>query len=337
MFVLAAAFVVWCAWYWAAPYSIPEARPEFTDRGAAVAQIQPLNSPKFVTSGEADQYLKDYGLGLSVEYNGQGRFYPFQFLVWHEVVNDIWGKDHLLVTYCPLCQSGAVFRAPTNDLNEPLILQAAAVLLDNNLVLETQDGARRWQQLTGTALTDNMSDLQVMPSTVWQWQDWRQANPNGLVMALPETTDRDYTRNPYQDFRKSILFPLSHKDLRLSLFTPVMALVLPNETRAYVPEAAAVEQVVNDLVDNRPIVLFFDDAGAIWRAYERVSLIDGATLTFKVEEGTLEDIETGSLWSAQGRALGGPRRGEQLVQLPLWFVNWFCLAARFPNLTLHLP
>jgi len=35
--------------------------------------------------------------------------YPFQILVWHEIVNDTLGGRAVGVAYCPLCNSGLVF------------------------------------------------------------------------------------------------------------------------------------------------------------------------------------------------------------------------------------
>jgi len=70
--------------------------------------IPSIDEPKFVSIGEAD-FLQDAEPGLAVSIDGINRFYPFQILVWHEIVNDTFGGQRVLVTYCPLCLSGIVF------------------------------------------------------------------------------------------------------------------------------------------------------------------------------------------------------------------------------------
>ena len=46
---------------------------------------------------------------LSVEIDGDARAYPLRIMLFHEIVNDVVGGVPVLVTYCPLCNSGVVF------------------------------------------------------------------------------------------------------------------------------------------------------------------------------------------------------------------------------------
>ena len=61
--------------------------------------IPSIDNPKFVTLGEADQWIGDNELVLGITYKGVKRVYPLQIMVWHEIVNDIIAGDPLLVTY----------------------------------------------------------------------------------------------------------------------------------------------------------------------------------------------------------------------------------------------
>ena len=46
---------------------------------------------------------------LSLVVGGDARAYPLRVLLFHEIVNDVVGGVPVLVTYCPLCNSGVVF------------------------------------------------------------------------------------------------------------------------------------------------------------------------------------------------------------------------------------
>ena len=46
---------------------------------------------------------------ISLTLGSEGRAYPFRILLWHEIVNDTVGDVPVLISYCPLCNSGVVF------------------------------------------------------------------------------------------------------------------------------------------------------------------------------------------------------------------------------------
>ncbi len=61
--------------------------------------IPSIDNPRFVSLGEADQWIEDDELVLGITYKGVERVYPLQIMVWHEIVNDIIAGDPLLITY----------------------------------------------------------------------------------------------------------------------------------------------------------------------------------------------------------------------------------------------
>ncbi len=50
--------------------------------------IPSIDQPRFVSTVEGDRFLDDAEPGLAYMAGGASRFYPFQILVWHEIVND---------------------------------------------------------------------------------------------------------------------------------------------------------------------------------------------------------------------------------------------------------
>ena len=72
--------------------------------------IPSVDAPKFISIKEADAFLDDTSdIMLGIEVKGEARFYPYQILVWHEIVNDTIQDEPVLVTYCPLCATGVAF------------------------------------------------------------------------------------------------------------------------------------------------------------------------------------------------------------------------------------
>ena len=70
--------------------------------------IPSLDDPVFVAADDAT-YLKGRDRVLGISINGVARAYPIRILNYHEIVNDVVGGTAVVVTYCPLCGSGAAF------------------------------------------------------------------------------------------------------------------------------------------------------------------------------------------------------------------------------------
>lgn len=81
---------------------------EIDDDGNTRDSIPPVRNPKYVHVSDA----KDMGPlepVLSVGIDGDFRAYPLRILLWHEIVNEVIGGTPVLISYCPLCNSGVVF------------------------------------------------------------------------------------------------------------------------------------------------------------------------------------------------------------------------------------
>ena len=61
--------------------------------------IPSLDNPRYVTVAQADEWIADNELVLTLEHKGVTRVYPLQIMVWHEIVNDVVAGDPILITY----------------------------------------------------------------------------------------------------------------------------------------------------------------------------------------------------------------------------------------------
>lgn len=87
---------------------------EIQSGGPSRDGIPAIDDPAVRPVGQV-RAVKDQEPTLVVTLNGETRAYPLQILMWHEIVNDTLGGVPIAVTFCPLCNSGIVFRRQLQD------------------------------------------------------------------------------------------------------------------------------------------------------------------------------------------------------------------------------
>ena len=218
--------------------------PVIVEGGPTQDGIPSIDDPQFESMRAADTHLSDEGLGLDVELNGQHRFYPFQILTWHEVVNESFDGTDLLVTFSPLTYTATVYERDD-------AFGVSGKLFNNNLLMYDRTTNTLWSQLTGEAIQGSLEGTQLerYPSQVMSWAAWKRTYPYGSVLSRETGYERDYTNDPYFEYYTSdeIWFPLANLDDRL----PPKTLVAPEEGLvtywfawvAFYPESSLLEPI----------------------------------------------------------------------------------------------
>jgi len=175
--------------------------------------IPSIDRPRFVSIEEANEYLNDAGLGISVSVDDRHRFYPNQILVWHEIVNDMIGEQPVLVTYCPLCGTGLVFD-PT-VLGKATEFGTSGKLWNSNLVMYDRRTGSYWSQVLGEAIVGKMTGtvLEYLPHDNLLYADWKKLHPDGEVLSRETGFIRNYKVDPYGGYYESrnVFFPLDNE------------------------------------------------------------------------------------------------------------------------------
>ncbi len=293
--------------------------------------IPSIDAPQFVgPDGWENLNYRGDGLVIGVEVNGKRRGYPFQVLVWHEIANDVFDGQNLLVTYCPLCGTGIVFVPIVED--QPVEFGVSGKLYKSDLLMYDRLTDTLWSQITGTAVVGELAGerLDYYPSEIMTWDEWQATYPDSEVLTRETGSNRDYDAIPYRgyDTNEEIWFPVGDRDDRLHPKTRVTGVELDNQTfGAWPDEQVAEAGLVNDELGETPLLIVADaTAGNSVRVFERV--VDAQTLTFRLAvDGTgLIDDETGSSWSFGGVATDGDLAGSQLQEIVpvkgFWFA-WF--------------
>jgi len=182
--------------------------------------IPAILDPQFESVASADVYLDDAGYGIVIEVASRVRFYPYQIIVWHQLVNDIINTTPLLVTYDPLCNSALAYTR--NIEGEELRFGVSGKLWNNNTVMYDTVTDSLWSQLTGEAIEGLYTNTKLSryPSTLMTWSEFKSTFASGQVLSRDTGYRRDYTQNPYEhegySTSPAIWFPLDPEDDRLS-------------------------------------------------------------------------------------------------------------------------
>lgn len=265
-------------------HSIP--LDEIVGGGPPKDGIPPIDKPKFVSASQAD-FITDEEPGLSVEIDGIARFYPFQILVWHEIVNDTVNGKRVVVTYCPLCLSGIVFDPVVKG--ERVEFGTSGKLWNSNLVMYDRKTDSLWSQILGEAIVGEMTGtkLAVLPSDMIRFGDFKKKHPAGEVLSRDTGAARFYGQDPYGDYYTSpgTYFSVSHKDDRLGEKEFILGIVVEGKAKAYSPEAIKKKGQIEDKFQGKTIVAKYEPD------------IDAVRLFEKKLDGSLERINPfASFW-----------------------------------------
>jgi len=163
--------------------------------------IPALTHPEMLAADDAP-YADDQRI-LGIAGDGEARAYPIHILNWHEVVNDRLGDDPILVSWCPLCRTGIVYRRPVEDA--PLEFAVSGLLYQDNLLMYDRQTDSLWSQLQGEAISGAMKGraLEPMMAAHSTWGQWRERYPQSLVLSPDTGYRRDYGIDPYSDYHRS--------------------------------------------------------------------------------------------------------------------------------------
>lgn len=311
--------------------------------------IPAVNEPQMESIAQASEWLGDRSPVIAVEIDGAARAYPQAVLIWHEIANDEINGVPVAVTFCPLCNSSIVFDRRVGD--QTLTFGVSGKLRNSDMIMYDRETQSWWQQFIGEGIVGVQTGvlLDVVPSRVIGFGQFKERYPDGLVMSRTTGFRRDYGVNPYVGYDSGNPYPFFFAsediDPRLPATEHVLAGVVGGQAVAYGFVALSEEVVINDTIGGVEVLALWqpgaassldknriDDSRDIGTAslYERA--LDGQVLTFAVNaDGQIVDNETGSVWNLFGEAVEGDLSGKALKQLVAAPHFWFAWAAFQPE------
>lgn len=230
--------------------------------------IPSIDKPKFITTAEADKFVKDEEAGQGLCLGGECRFYPYQILVWHEIVNDVVGGQPALVTYCPLCATGIVYEPKLEG--KTVQFGTSGKLWQSNLVMYNRTGDPKkeslWSQVLGEAIVGEFtgSKLTVISSDVIKYGNWKKLHSNTKVLSKDTGFTRAYGYDPYGDYYTSnqVSFGASFTDRRLGPKEFVLGIQVNGKFKAYQSSALKTGET-KDTFNNETIFIAKNSEGEV--------------------------------------------------------------------------
>lgn len=172
--------------------------------GPPVDGIPAISDPEWVAGAQASFLApEDRVIGV-----GEGEFaraFPIKVLNYHEIVNDRVNDVPIAVTYCPLCDSAAVFdrRTPLGERE----FGVSGLLYNSNVLMydRSKSTPSLWSQLAASGVSGPGANksLQTLPLELTTWQGWFEMHPKSQVLSTNTGHQRNYDRNPYDGYFRS--------------------------------------------------------------------------------------------------------------------------------------
>lgn len=237
---------------------------EIFQAGPGKDGIPSLEIPRFVNVERSD-FLKDNDLVIGVVHNGVAKAYPIRIMNYHEVINDQYGEESLVVTYSPLTATAAAFSADIDG--KAHTFGVSGLLYNNNLLIYDWETESLWSQMKGQAVTGQVSGkpLKNVVTNTSTWAAWKAKHPETKVLSPRTGYKRNYEIDPYAMFgpeSRRLMFPVARRNKKLPLKEQVVGLNYRGVARAY-PLALlknTADKPLKDNLNGLPITIQYDAA-----------------------------------------------------------------------------
>ncbi len=231
--------------------------------------IPALTSPKFVAGAKT---LADDDRVLGLTLNGVSKAYPIRILNYHEIVNDHFSKQAVLISYCPLCGTGMAFRSENNE--QALTFGVSGLLYNSDVLMYDRQTESLWSQILAKSISGKLQgkQLETLPVEHTTWRDWKERYPNTKVLSFDTGFMRNYHRSPYGNYDQSerIYFPVTHTDRRYHPKEVVLGIQVDGDFKAYpMVELDQISSPLRDSVNGISFQLIFDSKTRSGRALDQ--------------------------------------------------------------------
>lgn len=261
------------------------AREQLIPGGPPRDGIRSVDAPRFAAVADA-RWVRAETPVIGVALAGVARAYPVHVMEYHQVVNDVIGGVPVVVTYDPLTDMAAAWRAQLGE--ETLVFGVSGLIYRSAFVLFDRAHEGLWSPFDGRALSGRLAGtrLAAVRSRVEPMQAWLAREPGTRVLELPDRKRIDYRRSPYRAYWTSeeVPFPLDSTDDRFHSKELVLGVEAGGRSRAYIGSVltAAGARIVDDLGGAR-IRVEYDGATGTFRyqAPESVRVTSGYWFAWK--------------------------------------------------------
>jgi hypothetical protein len=222
--------------------------------------IPALDNPVFISAQRASE-LKPLDRVLGLKYQGEIKAYPIRILDHHEIVNDQFGSQNVVISFCPLCGTGMGFNARVN--NQVLDFGVSGLLYNSDVLMYDRQTESLWSQIDQQAISGPMKGarLQPLPIEHTTWADWKARYPKTKVLSFNTGHSRNYRHSPYAGYEssESLYFTVSHQDKRYHPKEITLGLQVGDTFKAYpFSELGKGASPLSDTIEGKKFTIHFD-------------------------------------------------------------------------------
>ncbi len=327
---------------------LSESRPQSIEQLANILlRIQPVSLPGAITSlyrphfdtgREADLKLSANEPVFIAMLPDGPKIYPQQYMVWHQVVNEVINDEAFAITYCPITGTLLGYNATIDNVNLIFDVEGHQTkdgfygfLYDGNSVLMDRNTGSLWLQETGMAFDGPLAGkgMATIPVFWTTWEAAKRVYPQAPVLARPRGR-RPYGRDPYGNYLRKdtyydndiLAYAVQRSDKRFPKKEPMLCLELEDLLCAIEISYVKQEKAVNFFLGPYPLLAVYDPALQVVRVFNRHIWAD--PFLFVVRNGQLQDLATGSTWDiSTGQAISGNMKGASMKQYFGHYSMWF--------------
>lgn len=256
-----------------------------------------------------------------IEYGGESKAYPLDYVVHHHIINDSFGDRIVSLTYCAMCRS--IFPFDVTDIG-PLFVGS---FKNANMIVADRRTRTFFQQATLESVIGRLHPhtLTVIPFQILPWGEVKRLNPIPGVCRVEKGDFREF-QLPIPGVWKKIMasestpgLPSEDRDDSFPSRTHVVGVIDPaaEQQVVYLKSELIKQEVVKNEAANVVFVALGDSVNA-FRA--RVA---GASIDLTVGKGgTLSDLNSGSVWDVRGKHVSGSIKSD-LEALAISDEYWF--------------
>lgn len=201
---------------------------EIVTDGPRRDQIPPIHNPLYIDAA-ADKELGPLEPVLSIMIKGDARAYPLRILLWHEIVNEVIGGVPVLISYCPLCNSGVVFDRRLDG--RTLSFGNTGRIRHFDMVMYDLETGSWWQQFTGEAIIGDLTKqkMKLLPARLESLAKFRARAPQGKLLVPNDKAARPYGLTPYENMDRAAPRVFNRYPLPKGLSAMDRVIVIGNE------------------------------------------------------------------------------------------------------------
>jgi hypothetical protein len=303
-------------------------------------QFAIIETPALVKADSASAFLKDSDYVVAVQFGDAGYAYPYAALFSAPVIIQPNHEQRFILLWSALANRALAFKIDHDiKVGELQIVSMPA----NALLLYNGRGGEFINGVTGLTTTDQTpsgfhSEVPTRKMTFAQWKAMPHKEWVGGGWVMPA---RDGASEPSGPVRPKYALPRrASEPATTTQPAPETMVIFAPTTR---PIAVAIEKVTPDQAANvaagqTQLLMFRDPSTGVLRVFDR-QVSDDMFPKFRRKSDpkrpavVLEDQDAGSEWTADGKAVEGSLKGEQLRPVAVdEGVYWAVMKYWYPNL-----